>query len=86
MSIASPAREKVLAELPGKDAKLQQRAVEQASILLSMENLRPFPRVDQRVASATLSLHGWYFDHYAGGLLEYRPLSGLFQKIDYTAV
>lgn len=86
MSIAAPAREKVLAELPGKDAKLQQRAVEQASILLSMENLRTFPWVDQRVANATLSLHGWHFDLDAGELLEYWSLSGLFQKIDYTAV
>lgn len=82
MSIAVPAREKVLAELPNKDAKLQQRAAGQAAILLSMENLRTFPWIDQRVADATLSLHGWYFDLDAGELLEYRPISGLFQKIE----
>jgi len=82
MSIAAPAREKVLAELPGKDAKLQQRAAEQAAILLSLENLHSFPWIDQRVTDGILSLHGWYFDLNAGELSEYRQDSGLFQKIN----
>ena len=82
MSIAAPAREKVLAELPGKDSKLQQRAAEQAAILLSLENLHSFPWIDQRVKAGTLSLHGWYFDLNAGELLEYQPISGLFQKVN----
>ncbi len=82
MSIAAPAREKVLAELPEKDAKLQQRAAEQGAILLSLENLRTFPWINQRIAEGTLSLHGWYFDLNAGELFEYRPCTGLFQKFD----
>lgn len=82
MSIAAPAREKVLAELPGKDSKLQQRAAEQAAILLSLENLHSFPWIDQRVKAGTLSLHGWYFDLNAGELSEYRQGSGKFQKIN----
>ena len=82
MSIAATAREKVLAELPEKGPILQQRAAEQAAILLSLENLHTFPWIDQRVASGTLSLHGWYFDLTAGELMEYQPHSGLFQKID----
>ena len=81
MSIATPAREKVLAELPDKDPQLQQRAAEQAGILLSLENLHTFPWIDQRVADCTLSLHGWYFDLNVGELLEYQPHLGLFQKI-----
>lgn len=81
MSIAAPAREKVLAELPGKEPELQQRAAEQAAILLSLENLHSFPWIDQRVKIGTLSLHGWYFDLNAGKLSEYRQGSGLFQKI-----
>lgn len=80
MSIAAPAREKVLAELAGKDPQLQQRAAEQASILLSLENLHSFPWIDQRVTAGTLSLHGWYFELNTGELLEYQPHSGLFQK------
>ena len=82
MSIATPAKEKVLAELPGKDATLQQRATEQAAILLSIENLHSFPWIDQRVKDGVLSLHGWYFDLQAGELSEYQPASGLFQKLN----
>lgn len=82
MSIATPARERVLAELPDKDPALQQRAAEQASILLSLENLHSFPWIDQRVQTGDLSLHGWYFDLNAGELSEYRPGTGLFQKIN----
>ena len=82
MSIAEPAKVKVLAELPEKDATLQQRAVEQAAILLSLENLRTFPWIDQRVANGELSLHGWYFDLNDGTLLEYQAQSGLFRKVN----
>lgn len=81
MSIAAPARERVLAELSDKDPLLQQRAAEQAAILLSLENLRSFPWIDERVASGVLSLHGWYFDISAGELLEYRPERGAFEQI-----
>ncbi len=82
MSIAEPAKVKVLAELPEKDPKLQQRAVEQAAILLSLENLLTFPWLEQRIESGALSLHGWYFDLNDGALLEYQPQSGQFSKID----
>lgn len=82
MSIAVPAKEKVLTELPGKDAKLQQRATEQAAILLSLENLHTFPWIDLRVTDGVLSLHGWYFDLQTGELSEYQPTSGQFQKVD----
>ena len=81
MSIAEPAREKIRAQSPGDDAAMQQRATEQASILLSLENLRSFPFIAERVASGRLSLHGWYFDLAHGELLEYRPESGAFQTL-----
>ena len=82
MSIAAPAKEKVLTELIGKNPQLQQRAAEQASILLSLENLRSFPWIDQRITDGTLSLYGWYFDLHTGELLEYLPNVGLFQKVN----
>jgi len=81
MSIANPAKERVLAELHDKATVLQQRAAEQASILLSLENLHSFPWIDDRVKAGTLSLHGWYFDISLGDLLEYKPDHGSFEKI-----
>jgi len=43
LSIAKRARERVLRELPQKSAELQARACEQASILVSLDNLLSFP-------------------------------------------
>ena len=81
MSIAVSARDKVLAELPGKEPQLQQRAAEQAAILLSLENLNSFPFIDERIKAGKLSLHGWYFDIAAGALLEYLPGDSGFKKV-----
>lgn len=83
MQIAVPARERVLAELADKDADLQQRAAEQASILLSLENLHTFPFIHERIESGKLSLHGWYFDLAEGQLLEYHQESGAFAPISH---
>jgi len=81
MSIAEAARQRVLAELPDKEIGLQQRAAEQAGILLSLENLHSFPFIHERVAQGSLSLHGWYFDLAEGALLEYRPEQGRFEPL-----
>lgn len=81
MSIATPVRQRILAELPGKEIKLQQRAAEQAAILLSLENLHSFPFVAEQLAAGTLALHGWYFDLAIGELLEYRADSGIFKVL-----
>jgi carbonic anhydrase len=81
MDIATPAREKVLAELSLKTPELQQRAAEQASILLSLENLHSFPWIHERVAQGSLNLHGWYFDIAAGELHAYAPECAGFEKL-----
>ena len=81
MCIAAPARERVLAELPHKSPELQRQAVEEASILLSVENLHSFPFIDRRVKEGKLSLHGWYFDLTQGELLEYDAERGGFMRL-----
>jgi len=81
MSIAAPARDRIRTELAEKDAAHQQRAAEQAAILLSIENLHSFPFIDERITQGKLSLHGWYFDLREGELLEYRADDGAFKKL-----
>lgn len=81
MSIAAPAKEQVMANLANKDPKLQQRATEQAAILLSMENLHTFPFIEERIRQGKLSLHGWYFDIEQGQLLQYQPEQGVFEPV-----
>ena len=81
MSIVAPARERVLEELPNINPELQCHAAEQASILLSIENLNSFPFVAQRINEKKLSLHGWYFDLQKGELLEYHTDHRAFEKL-----
>jgi len=49
------------------------RAVEQAAIQISLNNLMTFPWVRERVENGRLTLHGWYFDLDHGDLLQYQP-------------
>jgi carbonic anhydrase len=81
VNIARAARDEVLAKMPDADAHEQQKACEQASILLSLENLLTFPWVWERVARRELYLHGWYFDMAKGELLGYLPQTGAFEPL-----
>ncbi|HXH03317.1 MAG TPA: carbonic anhydrase [Candidatus Competibacteraceae bacterium] len=73
MRFAAPARDQVLHELAHKSPEQRQRACEQATILLSLDNLLTYPWVRRRVEAGQLILHGWYFDIDAGALLAYSP-------------
>ena len=82
MSIAAPAKVKVLAELPGKEPRLQTPGSRAGPhFYLSLENLQTFPWIREAMASGHLALHGWYFDIEAGELLEYQPTNGGFVTI-----
>ncbi len=85
VDIARPAKEKVLEELANKPKELQARACEQASILLSIDNLLTFPFVKQRVEAGNLSLHGWYFDLQEGALHRYNPSAAEFEAVHTQA-
>lgn len=73
VQIAAPARDKVQARWPGAGGEFQQRACERAAILVSLENLKTFPFIQQRVTAGELRLFGWYFDIENGDLLQYDP-------------
>ena len=79
VGIAQRARERVLAELPSKPLALQERACEQAGILVSLENLMTYPWIAQRVEAGEIHLHGWYFDIAAGALMHYEPARNAFE-------
>jgi len=79
VSIAERARTRVRAELPAKSPALQDRACEQAGILVSLENLLTYPWIAERVQAGTVHLHGWYFDLAAGELLHYDAARNAFE-------
>ena len=81
VGIAQRARERVLAELPDKSPELQDRACEQAAILVSLENLMTYPWIAERVAAGAMHLHGWYFDITQGELSSYHPVRNAFEPI-----
>lgn len=81
VKIAERGRDRVLAELPGKEPDKQNRACEQAAILISLENLLTFPWVEERVKSGQLLMHGWYFDIAIGQLHSYCPENAAFIQI-----
>ncbi len=61
----------------GKDSEDPQdlRAVEQASIRVSMANLMTYPWIRQKVERQELGLYGWWFELVAGKLWAVRPAS-----------
>lgn len=73
MSIAEPARQRVMQLLPHASCEERYRACEQASILISLQNLKRMDCVRARLEEGTLSLHGWYFDLVVGSLRAYSP-------------
>lgn len=81
VEIAQPAKDIVQRDLSNKPFDMQARACEQASIMISLENLLTFPWVAERVQAETLALHGWYFDLEAGQMLGYQPDTGEFEKL-----
>jgi carbonic anhydrase len=81
VNIAASAKARVLEELPRASPEKQQKACEEAAVLVSMENLLSFPWIKERVSAERLTLHGWYFDLERGELLSYVPQTGSFEPL-----
>jgi carbonic anhydrase len=69
MRIAEPARQRVLA----RGSTDLQSDIELESIKLSLNNLRTFPWIDERVQSGKLRLSGTMFDIRSGVLTMLQP-------------
>ncbi|MDD2747774.1 MAG: carbonic anhydrase, partial [Acidithiobacillus ferrooxidans] len=81
VDIAKDARSDVLREYADASPEEQARALEKASILISLENLLTFDSVRRRVVRGELQLHGWYFDMEEGTLLHYRAEKHQFEQL-----
>lgn len=81
VNIAAPARDKVLKELAGASFKAQLHACEKEAILVSLENLRTFPWIREKVDAGRLMLHGWYYNIATGQLKYYDPVSEKFEVL-----
>lgn len=81
MDIGSSALEKIEKEFMNAPIEDKKRALEQAVVLVSLNNLMTFPWIRQAVEENAVTLHGWYFDLRTGALLNYHPATGLFVNI-----
>lgn len=80
MEIARAAKIRIDTEMAGADRAARAKALEQAAIGLSLQNLLTFPFIAEKVTAGTLRLHGWYFDVETGELLIHQSASGAFTR------
>lgn len=81
LNIAGQAKDAIYTQLKTAPETEKIRALEQAAIVVSLENLLSFPWIKARHDSGSLHIHGWYFDMKTGALLEYNPAQGSFENI-----
>lgn len=80
MKLAEPARTSVENEMANATPEERIRACEHRAIGASLQNLKTFPWIRDRVNSGSLFLHGWYFDIEQGQLLQYDPGNRTFKS------
>ncbi|MCC8430053.1 carbonic anhydrase [Reyranella aquatilis] len=80
-SIAQDTRDLVVEELKGRPREEVTRAVEQAAVVNSVNNLMGYRWIEERVKAGTLTLHAWWFNLTVGQLYAFNP-----ETLKFTAV
>jgi carbonic anhydrase len=78
IEIGATARDAVEEGLADASPEVRLRALEQAIILTSLNNLMTFPWIKEAVEAGEMRLHGWYFDMLNGKMLNYDFSEGYF--------
>ena len=78
LSVAKHAKDAVENSFADADHAQKAMLLEQAMILVSLENLLSFPWIKERYDNKELDIHGWYFDMPKREVLEYDTESGCF--------
>lgn len=81
MSIATPARDNTLQKPESKSPEHRGCCCEQEAVKLSLQNLKTYPWIKERLEQGQLSLHGWHYNLASGELLNYRPESDSFKPL-----
>jgi len=82
MSLLNAARTEVLRDTARLPIETQQRALEHACVRHSIENLKSFPFIKERLANDGLRLRGAYFDIADRSLLALDPEGDRFGPLD----
>ena len=86
IEIGSPAKDVVQTMLSDAPADVKQRALEQAVILISLNNLMTFPWIKDGVTAGNITLHGWYFDLEKGKMLSLDFATGAFTDMTQSSL
>lgn len=82
MSVAEPAAAEVLRELPQASLDDQACSCSRRALAISLQNLRGYPWVQQRMERNGLQLHGWYFNLAAGDIERYVETDDRFEVLN----
>ncbi len=82
MSILNDVVDKVLENHKGEPAEALQTRLEKEAILASLENLRNFPFIAERLQTKSLQIHGAYFDIAEAKLYGLDQENGEFRLIE----
>jgi carbonic anhydrase len=80
-AVVEPAARSVMADMPDDDLDEQSCACSRKALTVSLDNLKTYPWVRERLERNSLSLHGWYFNLANGQLDQYDQLSQSFKKL-----
>ncbi|MCW1403296.1 carbonic anhydrase [Novosphingobium sp. MW5] len=81
IALLDEARDEVAAE-HGTEGRVAERAMEQAGVKVSLENLRTFPCIQQKEAKGTIRLRGAFFAISDGVLHVLDEADGHFHPVD----
>lgn len=80
-AVAQDVRDLAVDRLKGRSRDEIVRAVEQAAVVNSVQNLMGFPWIAERVKAGTLVLHAWWFNLTKGQLYAFNPTSLAFEPV-----
>jgi len=82
LEIAAPVRELLARNYRHLvDEAARTTAAAEENVLFALENLHTYPSIQQRLASGSLRLHGWFFKIATGELFAYDAGTDQFQPI-----
>lgn len=82
MNIAKSAKQHVLEHHGKESLDAQSHYCEKESLLISLQNLKTFPWIADRIADDRLSLHAWYFNLETGMIETYDADSQTFIPLE----
>ncbi|EAW32493.1 carbonic anhydrase [marine gamma proteobacterium HTCC2143] len=79
--VAEPAAKQVLIEMPDADLDDQSCACSRKALAASLNNLRTYPWIAERLSNKSIAIHGWYFNLATGELERYQEDSETFEQL-----